>query len=62
MYYENTSKIKKSNQKAKLEAAKMIKMIANRFLAKARRAWILQTAVVMTMILLILFQQFFIFI
>ena len=34
--------VKKSNQKAKLEAAKKIKMIANKNLVKARRAWILQ--------------------
>ena len=44
---------KKSNQKEKLEAVKKIKMIANQNLVKARRAWILQTAVVMTIILLL---------
>ena len=44
---------KKLNQEAKLEAVKKIKMIANQNLVKARRAWILQTAVAMTMILLL---------
>ena len=44
---------KKSNQEEKLEAVRKIKMIANQNLVKARRAWILRTAVAMTMILLL---------
>ena len=44
---------KEVKSKGKVRSSKKIKMIANQNLVKARRAWILQTAVAMTIILLL---------